>query len=147
MFKYDRKLKIMLSLAIFVVVLALYCCYCFGMTSCSKLSVLPNDGRIELIDGNNIIIEDDNFSLDLDTFNSVGETQTCTFVFKNNNSASAHVFVTLTCNEKYLKMDGMETFEIKPNETYEYRVDIKLTEYPTNGESLPININFNTSYY
>lgn len=145
MLRYNRKLKILIWASIFVIVLAVYCVW---MSADSSAWMMPNNGSIELIDGKNLIIDNNNnFSLDLDTFNSVGETQTCTFVFKNNNSANAHVFVTFSCNESCLQMDGIQSFEIKPNETFEYQVSIKLIDYPKAGEDLPININFNTSYY
>ena len=142
---YNKKLTILIWSSIFVILLSVYGTWLFLQSK--SWTVLPNNGNIELIDGKNIIIEDNNFSLDLDTFQSIGETQTCTFVFKNHNSASAHVYVTLDYNENYFRMDGIHSFEINPNETYEYKVNIKLTDYPSSEANLPININFQTSYY
>ncbi len=141
---YNKKLTILIWSSIFVIILSLYGTWLFLQSK--SVTALQNDGSIELIGGENIVINDNSFELDLDTLQSIGDSQMCTFIFKNNNSASAHVYVTLDCNENCFRMDGIHSFEIKPNETYEYKVDIKLINHLKSEENLPINIHFQTSY-
>ena len=145
MLRYNRRLKTLIIIATCIIILAIYCTWLVCVSD--SLNSLPNYGKIELIDGDNIIIDDHGFSLDLDTFQSVGESQMCTFVFKNNNSAIAHMSVSFDYNDNYFRMDGIHSFEIAPSETYEYKVNIKLTDYPSTNEDFPFNIQFQTSYY
>ena len=142
---YNRRLRAFIIIITFTIILAIYCTWL--ICASDSLNSLPNDGKIELIDGDNIIIDDHGFSLNLDTLQSVGDSQICTFVFKNNNSAIAHMSVSFDCNDNYFRMDGIHSFEIAPNETYEYKVNIKLTDYPNSNENFPFNIQFQTSYY
>lgn len=142
MFRYNFKLRLLVGLSVIVICAALFLVWAWHY----KPMNLPNDGQLTLVDGENIIINDNGYSLNLDTFSRVGETQKCVFVFENQNSAQSHTYVTATYNEQYFDFDYEETFTIDSNKQTEFVVHITLIDYPDTDDSLPLSINFNTSY-
>ena len=142
MFRYNFKLRLLVCLSVMAICAAVFLVWIWHYNPVA----LPNNGQLTLVDGENIIIDDNGYSLDLDTFSRVGETQKCVFIFENQNSAPAHTYVTATYNQKYFEFDYNETFTINSEERFEYVVYITLINYPNDAEDLPLSINFNTSY-
>lgn len=142
MFRYNFKLRLLVGLSVMIIFAAVFLVWAWHY----KPIALPNNGQLTLIDGENIIINDNGYSLDLDTFSRVGETQKCVFVFENQNSAPSHTYVTAIYNQEYFEFDYNETFTINSEERFEYVIYITLINYPNDGEDLPLSINFNTSY-
>ena len=142
MFRYNFKLRLLVCLSVIIICAAVFLVWAWHYNPITP----PNNGQLTLVDGENIIINDNGYSLDLDTFSRVGETQKCVFVFENQNSTSSHTYVTATYNQEYFEFDYNETFTINSEERFEYVIYITLINYPNDGEDLPLSINFNTSY-
>lgn len=142
MLRYNFKLRFLMGIALILICASVFLVWAWHYNP----RALPNNGQLTLVDGENIIIDDNGYSLDLDTFSRVGETQKCVFVFENQNSAQSHTYVTATYNEQYFDFDYEETFTIDSNQQKEFVVYITLIDYPDTDDSLPLSINFNTSY-
>lgn len=142
MLRYNFKLRFLIGIAMMLICASVFLVWAWHYNPIT----LPNNGQLTLVDGENIIINDNGYSLDLDTFSRVGETQKCVFVFENQNSAPSHTYVTAAYNQEYFEFDYNETFTIDSEERFEYVIYITLINYPNNGENLPLSINFNTSY-
>ena len=142
MLRYNLKLRLLISISIILICASVFIVWIWHYEPIN----LPNDGRLKLVDGENIIINNDGYELNLDTFTKVGETQRIVFVFENQNSAPSNTYVTTTYDNKYFEFDYDETFTINSKERFEYVVYITLIDYPNDSDSLPLSINFNTSY-
>ena len=106
-----------------------------------------NDGSLTLVDGQRVAVSGDGYQLDLDTFNQVGETQECVFVFRNENASTSHTSVNVGWNENCFDVDYEPTFSIKPGQELTYRIIIELTDIPSDGEELNFSLRFQTEYY
>ena len=97
---------------------------------------LPDDGQLKLLGGEKILVTENGFQLDLDTFYNVGETQVCVFVFRNENSATAHTSVNIDWNRDCFDVNYEPTFNVGANQECEYRISITLTGYPSENEDM-----------
>lgn len=140
---YNRKIKWLIAASVAVIILATYVVW----LSFYDFTPLPDNGQLKLIDGEKVVETENGYELDLDTSNKVGETQTCVFVFKNENSATSHTSVNFEWNRDYFDVSYEPTFSIESGKEFEYRISITLTDYPSENTDMSFSLRFQTEYY
>ena len=142
---YNKKLKILVAVIVMAIIASVFVIWLSIQSDLDDAQ--SGRGKLEIIDGTNITLSNNGYSLNLKEFSTIGETQTCTFVFKNTNKSNAHTIVNFDFNYEFFSMSGLSSFVVEPNETFEYTVTITLIDYPHDVDSLPISIDFNTTYF
>lgn len=140
---YSRKIKGLLLVLATLAVLAVFAVW----ASFYDDTPLPDSGQLRLVGGENVLAAENGFRLDLDMFYNVGETQTCVFVFRNENSATSHTTVIMDWNRDCFDVRYEPAFSIGANQEYKYRISITLTDYPADNEDTSFSINFQTEYF
>ena len=138
-----KKLNWLVTACVVTIILAVYVVW----LSFNTPATTQNEGGLTLIDGQRVSVSGDSYRLDLDTFDEVGETQECVFVFRNDNADTSHTTVSITWNEDCFDVDYDPSFSIKPGQEFSYRISIELTDLPADGEGLDFALQFNTQYY
>ena len=141
MLRYNFRLRAFIFTIILLIVTAIFIIF----TLTYQCEPLPNDGKLKLVDGENVIVNNDGYCLDLKEFANIGETQYCTFVFENQNSASSHTFVTINYDTTCFDCTYNDSFTVKANNRIEYVVAITMINYPS-CNNIPLSINFKTTY-
>lgn len=140
---YSRKIKGLIIVAVTVAILAVF----VACLSFNNSAPLPDDGQLKFLGGEKVLASQKGYQLDLDTFNQVGETQTCVFVFRNENSATSHTSVNIDWNRDCFDVKYEPAFSIDSNQEFKYRISITLTDYPSDDEDMSFSLRFQTEYY
>ena len=140
---YSRKIKGLLIVSVMLAILAVFAVW----ISFYDATPLPDNGQLKFLGGERVLDSKNGFQLDLDAFSQIGETQTCVFVFRNENSATSHTSVNVEWNKDCFDVEYEPVFSIGSNQEFEYRISITLTDYPSGDEDLSFSIRFQTEYY
>lgn len=137
---YNFKFKVLTGLiAVFVVVSLIFSVGC-------KAHFDNPSGKLTLIDSYNVVIDGDNYNLDLEPFDFVGHKQMCRFTFRNDSNVPAHTIVDVNYDQNYFQVFFDSEFILNPGEETDFTVKIVLIKTSTEEITTHFNVSFRTEY-
>lgn len=137
---YNFKFKVLTCLIVFFVVVSL-----MFTVGCNAHFENPS-GKLTLIDTYNVVMDGDNYNLDLKPFDFVGHKQTCRFTFRNDSNVPAHTIVDVNYDPTYFQVFYDSEFTLNPGEETDFLVKIVLIKTSTEKITTSFHISFRTEY-